>query len=125
MFEDYRKRRALKYAAEREFKAELYKIKYGENPPKKVPWGFSKWYAVYLNLLCFIIICFAMYATLILQDSQMVVVIIGGLLTSTVSFTVSLLKAKAENTEGGIQYERMKQEFLREQNEEEEDDESS
>lgn len=59
-----------------------------------------------------------MYATLVLQDSQMVIVIIGGLLTSTISFTVSLNKSKAENTEGGIQFERMKQEYETGQNDE-------
>jgi len=111
MFNNIRKKFAQSYAEERKFKAELYKIKYGKNPPKKHPWGFSKWYAVYLNILCLIIIGFAMYATLVLQDSQMVVVIIGGLLASTISFTVSLNKSKAENTEGGIQFERMKQEY--------------
>lgn len=115
MFKSLRTKLALAYAEERKLRRELYIIKYGKNPPKESHWGFSKLYAIYLNILCLIIIGFAMYATLVLQDSQMVVVIIGGLLASTISFTVSLMKSKAENTEGGIQFERMKQEFMNEQ----------
>lgn len=118
MFKKLRTKFALAYAEECKLRRELYIIKYGTNPPKKSHWGFSKLYAIYLNILCLIIIGFAMYATLVLQDSQMVVVIIGGLLASTISFTVSLMKSKAENTEGGIQFERMKQEYETGQNDE-------
>lgn len=117
---DFKKYLARKYAEKKQIEAELYKIKYGKPKPKPRHLGFSQLYAIYLNIVCLIIICFAMYATLVLQDSQMVVVIIGGLLTSTISFTVSLNKSKAENTEGGIQFERFKHEC---KNEQEEDNE--
>ena len=98
-------RQAKRYAEKQKNKRELYKIKYGRYPQRRKALGFSKWFAIAMSIMSAIVVFFSMYCTVLLQDSSMLVALIGGLITGTITIVSSTWKSTQENTIGGIVYE--------------------
>ena len=100
-----RRKLAEKAYIKREIKKELYEIKYDKEKPEYKPWSWSKWLCFGITFISVIVIFFSMYATILLNDSQMMVALIGGLITLLGSVVAYTLKATRENIEGGIVFE--------------------
>ena len=104
-FYKLRTRHANRIAVRRKIKQELYKIKYGEEKPKRKPWTYFKWACFLIILICVIVLFFSMYATIVLMDSQMMVALIGALATILGTVLSYSFKSVKENTAQGIVYE--------------------
>lgn len=103
--------KAEREARKREFKRELYKIKYGSYPKVKQPMGYSKKLTTIMTILLVSVIYFSMFATIYLRDISALAPAIGALIAQVGNMYMSNKKSIAENTIGGIQYERMVQEY--------------
>ena len=106
-YETWCKDRAKRYAERMELKKELHQIKYGR---ELQPLAFSKIFTICFSCVCLILIFFIMYATIRLNDSQILIALVGPMLSGTIALVSYDRKSMKENTEGGIQYMRLQQE---------------